>query len=84
MYKEYYIVDHVCIFLASLSSDIVLSTCELVATATQNNPLCQSAFLSTMPRLLTLLDCSDVPSGTRIKALYAISCEFWYMFKHAC
>lgn len=62
-----------CLFI----SDIVLGTCELVATATQNNPLCQSAFLSTMPRLLSLLDSSDVPSGTRIKALYAMSCECW-------
>ena len=50
---------------------------ELIAVLVQNNPYCQNAVLRAdlLPMLLELLDKDEIPT-VRIKALYAISCEF--------
>lgn len=50
---------------------------ELIATLTQNNPYCQIAVLSEniLPILLKVVE-DDGSEKTRVKALYATSCEF--------
>ena len=54
---------------------LVRSSCELIATATQNNPKTQEAFLATLLRLLTILNDRSYPSSVGVKALYAVSCK---------
>ena len=51
------------------------SACELIATATQNNPKTQEAFLATLPRLLTILNDRSYPFSVGVKAVYAVSCK---------
>jgi hsp70-interacting protein len=46
----------------------------LIATATQNNPKTQQAFLPTLPHLLTIISDRSIPSSVNVKALYAVSC----------
>lgn len=56
-------------------SKLLQLSCELVATAVQNNPVCQQAFIPALPRLLEVVDNTSMSDGARVKALYAISCE---------
>ena len=51
------------------------SSCELIATASQNNPRCQEAFHSAIGKLLTLIENPSL-KDVRIKALYAVSCKY--------
>ena len=63
------------IFFQLPYSNLLQLSCDLVATATQNNPVCQQVFTAALPRLLEVVDDSSVAEGARVKALYAISCE---------
>ena len=49
---------------------------DLMATLTQNNPVCQKAAMDDqfLPRLLTMIDSTDTDL-VRTKALYAVSCK---------
>ncbi len=55
--------------------DLVISSCELIATASQNNLRCQQAFSRTTSKLLQVVGNSAVESSVRTKALYAVSCK---------
>ena len=65
---------------ADLSRSLVQSSCELIATATQNNPKTKEAFLPTLPHLLTILNDRGLPSSVGVKALYAVSCKHHSIF----
>lgn len=50
---------------------------DLLAVCVQNNPYCQKAAMEMklLPKLVTLLE-TDPSNQVKIKALYAISCEY--------
>ena len=59
-------------------SDCRRAACGLIGTACQNNPKMQSAFLPSLSELFQIV-CNEVDEkDTRIKALFAISCECCY------
>lgn len=47
----------------------------LIACLTQNNPYCQSHAITFLPMLLKMLENDSCPEA-RIKALYAVSCNY--------
>ena len=61
-------------------SGLLQLACEVIATASQNNPACQEAFLPSLPRLLAVVDDSALPDVARVKGLYAVSCECIMLF----
>lgn len=51
---------------------------DLIAELTQNNPFCQGKILEAgfLPILLSMVD-GDISEHARVKALYAVSCEYF-------
>ncbi len=64
-------------FLRDHAEEVRSGTCSLIATSVQNNPFCQERALELgiVPQLLKLLD-QDEKESVKIKALYAVSCEY--------
>jgi len=64
--------------LKSSHSGIRWRAAALIATLTQNNPYCQQEVLNMqlLPLLLQIVNSSSEDELVRIKALYALSCEW--------
>lgn len=78
--NDFYKIGGFAIFgpcLNSPHSSIRWKAADIIAELAQNNPFCQERILEMglMPILLSMVD-TDPSEQARIKALYAVSCEF--------
>ena len=51
-------------------------TCEVIATASQNNTKCQQELFTAVPKLLVHVKDQSLDASSRTKALYAVSSVF--------
>lgn len=70
-------------YLCHIQSGLRWRAAQLIASCAQNMPQVQLHLLSigALPKLLQLID-SDPNSTVRVKALYAISCEYLRVVAH--
>ncbi len=63
------------------NAEIRALTCELIGTCAQNNPYCQTTLIASkiLPLMFYKLD-KDSSDEVRIKALFAISCNYQFCF----
>lgn len=78
--NDFYKVGGFSIFAPCLNSphsSIRWRAADIIAEVSQNNPFCQEKFLESglFPTLLNMID-TDPAEMVRVKALYAVSCEY--------